>query len=239
MFRNRDAAIGSILTLRTEEDQEFVQPPHASWARICTYATSLHRKPTNLCTIRRMSTSDEVTKYANSFIQVKAVASQQQVNIHVNFSYRTKLARLRDISITSTTNPPATSRKRVNDESAPEEPPAKRTKKSNPRGGVVKKGVEVETRFEVSLSSQAQVNLVQVDLYGSSLTGLWWSREDYANVDLAQVNLAHTHVETSWLVTLTWNSAGWIQYQFATSGQIQFYVANFNGNGNAKPSDGK
>jgi hypothetical protein len=52
-------------------------------------------------------------------------------------------------SLASTTNAPAASRKRVNDESAPEEPPAKRTKKSNPRGGVVKKGVEVETRLEV------------------------------------------------------------------------------------------
>ncbi|KAJ7791182.1 hypothetical protein B0H13DRAFT_1936044 [Mycena leptocephala] len=61
MFRNRDAAIVSILN--TEENQEFVQPPHASWAGICTYATSLHRKPTNLCTIRRMSTSDEVTNF--------------------------------------------------------------------------------------------------------------------------------------------------------------------------------
>jgi hypothetical protein len=193
-------------------------------------------------------------------------------------------------SITSTTNPPATSRKRVNDESAPEEPPAKRTKKSNPRGGVVKKGVEVETRFEVrsvapgahrsgrlaklsfaiSLSSQAQVNLVQVDLYGSSLTGLviidrpidlhlklenssiteitcglrslldsggpgrimpmltWrkltWHTHTLKQVGLLLVSLKATLLQFKlWCIhskSVTWNSAGWIQYQFATSGQM-------------------
>ncbi|KAJ7823116.1 hypothetical protein B0H13DRAFT_2376254 [Mycena leptocephala] len=51
-------------------------------------------------------------------------------------------------SILSTTDAPAVSPKRVNDEPAPEEPPAKRTKKATPRGGEGKKGVEVKTRLE-------------------------------------------------------------------------------------------
>jgi hypothetical protein len=51
-------------------------------------------------------------------------------------------------SIPSTTDAPAVSSKRVNDEPVPEEPPAKRTKKATPRGGERKKGVEVKTRLE-------------------------------------------------------------------------------------------
>ncbi|KAJ7879891.1 hypothetical protein B0H13DRAFT_1892006 [Mycena leptocephala] len=129
---------------------------------------------------------------------------------------------LRDISLASTTNAPAASRKRVNDESAPEELPTKRTK--NPT-------------HVVEWSKKA-----------------WRSKHSWKSV--------------------TWNLAGWIQYQFATLGSdkqsvnlspwtdvvrraniimefhpgmppvaeifdSQFCVDNFNGDDNAKPSDGK
>ncbi|KAJ7921886.1 hypothetical protein B0H13DRAFT_1866312 [Mycena leptocephala] len=177
-------------------------------------------------------------------------SSQLQVNIHVNFSYGTKLARLRDISLASTTNAPAASRKRVNDESAPEDPPTKRSKKSNPRGGVVKKGVEVETQLEVS-GGPARI-----------MTMLTWRKLTWHThkLTLQQVGLFNFNMELDSTSIRHFGSDFLIKKQsvnlsprtgFVRRANIimefhpgnasggQFCVDNFNGNGNAKPSDGK